>query len=181
MDPDARQPGVRQNVRNRVNQQCINVLFLSSANSTRSIMAEAILNRIGGQRFRAYSAGSHPSGRVNPLALEQLAIRGYATEGLASTSWSEFAAADGPPLRLLICVCGKVIDEDHPAWPGSPLKAYWNLPSPNAVEGSDHEVRAVFSTVCGQLEAAVAELVALDFDALGCDALRARLEHIGPR
>jgi arsenate reductase len=164
-----------------VNQQCINVLFLSSANSTRSIMAEAILNRLGGERFRAFSAGSHPSGRVNPLALEQLAIRGYATAGLASTSWSEFAAVDGPPLRLLICVCGKVVSERHPAWPGEPVKAYWDLRSPGTVEGSDCEVRAVFSNVCAQLEAAMAELIALDFDQLGDDAVQAKLEHIGPR
>jgi arsenate reductase len=144
-------------------------------------MAEAILNRLGGERFRAFSAGSHPSGRVNPLALEQLAIRGYATDGLASTSWSEFAALDGPPLRLLICVCGKVINERHPAWRGEPVKAYWNLRSPNTVEGSDFEVRAVFSSVCTQLEAALAELVALDFDQLDAAMVQARLERIGPR
>jgi arsenate reductase len=164
-----------------VNQQHINVLFLSSANSTRSIMAEAILNRIGGPRFRAFSAGSHPSGRVNPLALEQLALRGYATDGLASTSWSEFAAVDGPPLRLLICVCAKVVDERHPAWPGEPVKAFWNLPSPAVVEGSDAQVRSVFSSVCVQLEAAMAALVALDFAQPGQEGTRAPVEQIGPR
>jgi arsenate reductase len=150
----------------RVNEQCINVLFLSSGNSTRSIMAEAILKRIGGARFRAYSAGSHPTGMVNPLALEQLTLRGYPTEGLASKSWSRFAAADAHPLRLLISVCGKVVAEPHPAWPGNPGQAFWNLPSPGAVEGSDADVRAVFASVCDQLEAALGRLVLLPLEQL---------------
>jgi arsenate reductase len=180
-DSNQREPGVRQSVRISVNQQRVNVLFLSSANSARSVMAEAILNRIGAQRFRAFSAGSHPSGRVNPLALEQLKIRGYATDSLASTSWSDFASIDAPPLRLVICVCGKVTNERHPAWPGEPVKVYWNLRSPNTVQGSDAEVRAAFSSVCAQLEAAMDALVALNFDLLDVDAVAALLEHIGPR
>lgn len=164
-----------------MNQQCINVLFLSSANSTRSIMAEAILKRMGGARFRAYSAGSHPTGRVNPLALEQLTMRGYVTEGLASKSWSAFAAGDAPPLGLLIGVCGKVVKERHPAWPGTPVSLYWNLRSPNMVQGSDAEVRAVFSSVCGQLETAMGELIDLQLDQLDAETALSRLRHIGPR
>ena len=164
-----------------MNQQCINVLFLSSANSTRSIMAEAILKRMGGARFRAYSAGSHPTGRVNPLALEQLKLRGYVTEGLASKSWNAFTAGDAPSLGLLIGVCGKVVKERHPAWPGTPVNLYWNLRSPNMVQGSDAEVRAVFSSVCGQLEAAMGELVDLRLDQLDAETALSRLQHIGPR
>lgn len=164
-----------------MNQQCINVLFLSSANSTRSIMAEAILKRMGGARFRAYSAGSHPTGRVNPLALEQLKLRGYATEGLASKSWSAFTSGEAPSLGLLIGVCDKVVNELHPAWPGTPVNLYWNLRSPNMVQGSDAEVRAVFSSVCGEIETAMGELIGLPFDELDAAAALSRLREIGPR
>lgn len=175
----SREPGVAR-VRNRVNPQCINVLFLSSANSTRSIMAEAILKRLGGARFCAYSAGSHPTGRVNPLALEQLKMRGYATDGLASKSWNAFTSADAPALGLLIGVCGKVVKERHPHWPGTPVNLYWDLRSPNTVQGSDAEVRAVFASVCGQIETAMGELIGLPFDRLDAAAL-SRLQGIGPR
>lgn len=164
-----------------MNQQCINVLFLSSGNSTRSIMAEAILSHLGGARFRAYSAGSHPTGLVNPLALEQLRLRGYPTEGLASKSWNHFTDASAPPLNLLIGVCGKVVREKHPAWPGSPPQLYWDLPSPGMVQGSDAEVRAVFSSVCARLEQAMQELVELPLAELEGDAALARLREIGPR
>lgn len=164
-----------------MNPQCINVLFLSSANSTRSIMAEAILKRIGGARFCAYSAGSHPTGRINPLALEQLELRGYATEGLASKSWNAFASGGAPALGLLIGVCGKVVKESHPAWPGAPVNLYWNLRSPNMVQGSDAEVRAVFSSVCAQIETALNELIGLRFDRLDAGAALSRLQGLGPR
>ena len=164
-----------------MNQQCINVLFLSSGNSTRSIMAEAILKRIGGERFCAYSAGSHPTGRVNPLALEQLRQRGYATEGLASKSWSRFTKADAPPLGVLIGVCSKVVGERHPAWPGSPIQLFWDLRSPGMVQGSDDQVRAVFATVCAQLEAALNALVAVPFHRLDAGAALEKLRQIDPR
>jgi arsenate reductase len=152
-----------------VNEQCINVLFLSSGNSTRSIMAEAILKRHGGDAFSAYSAGSHPTGRVNPLALEQLRLRGYSTDGLASKSWTRFVGPSAPPLQLLIGVCSKVVGERHPAWPGNPVEAFWDLCSPGMVEGSDADVRAVFAQVCDQLEAAVKALVAVPYDKLDAD------------
>lgn len=164
-----------------MNQQCINVLFLSSGNSTRSIMAEAILKRLGGDRFCAFSAGSHPTGRVNPLALEQLHQRGYATDGLFSKSWSEFTSATAPPLGLLIGVCGKVVSERHPAWPGSPQQAYWNLPSPGTVQGSDAQVRAVFASVCTQIEEAIRALIEVPFERLERGAALERLQQIVPR
>lgn len=185
MSPHPDHSGVRraaiENVRNRVNQQCLNVLFLSSGNSTRSIMAEAILQRIGGSRFCAFSAGSHPTGRVNPLALEQLRQRGYATDGLASKSWNRFTEADSPPLHLLIGVCSKVVGERHPAWPGRPMELVWDLRSPGMVQGSDAEVRAVFSSVCSQLEAAMHELIAVRFDDLDGDAALEHVRRIEPR
>ena len=144
-------------------------------------MAEAILKRLGGARFCAYSAGSHPTGRVNPLALEQLKKRGYSTDGLQSKSWAEFANSAAPPLGLLIGVCGKVVGERQPAWPGQPLQLYWNLPSPGMVEGSDAEVRAVFASVCGQIEAALSALIEVRFEELDASAALARLQDIGPR
>jgi arsenate reductase len=164
-----------------VNQQCINVLFLSSGNSTRSIMAEAILQRLGGTRFCAVSAGSHPTGRVNPLALEQLKKRGYATEGLASKSWNTFTKADSPQLSLLVNVCGKVVRERHPVWPGNPMQVYWDLKSPGTVEGSDEAVRAVFASVCAQIEAAIQELIAVQFEQLDAAAALDQLRRIVPR
>lgn len=142
-------------------------------------MAEAILKHKGGTRFCAYSAGSHPTGRVNPLALEQLRLRGYCTDGLASKSWTRFADAEAPPLRLLIGVCGKVVGERHPAWPGNPLEVFWNLQSPGTVEGSDADVRAVFSSVCGQIEAALSELVNVPFNQLDASGGHHRLLQIG--
>jgi arsenate reductase len=144
-------------------------------------MAEAILQRIGGTRFCAYSAGSHPTGRVNPLALEQLKQRGYATEGLASKSWSNFSKADSPPLGLLIGVCTKVVGERHPAWPGSPLQLYWDLRSPGMVQGSDEQVRAVFANVCDQIEAAMHALIAVPFDQLDAGAALEHLRRIEPK
>jgi arsenate reductase len=144
-------------------------------------MAEAILKRIGGERFCAYSAGSHPTGRVNPLALEQLKQRGYATDGLASKSWSTFTRADAPPLNVLIGVCSKVVAERHPAWPGSPIELHWDLRSPGVVQGSDDQVRAVFATVCAQLEAALNELIAVRFDQPDTGAALDQLRRIDPR
>lgn len=144
-------------------------------------MAEAILKRVGGERFCAYSAGSHPTGRVNPLALEQLEQRGYATDGLASKSWSKFTKADAPPLGMLIGVCSKVVAERHPEWPGSPMQVHWDLRSPGMVQGSDAEVRAVFATVCAQLEAAINALIAVRFDQLDAGAAMDELRRIEPR
>jgi arsenate reductase len=144
-------------------------------------MAEAILKHVGGDRFSASSAGSHPTGRVNPLALEQLKRRGYAIEGLASKSWSKFTAPGAAPLDLLIGVCSKVVAERHPAWPGNPPQLVWDLRSPGMVQGSDDQVRAVFATVCAQLEAAVNALVAVRFDQLDAGAALAQLRQIEPR
>lgn len=141
-------------------------------------MAESILRRLGGERFRAYSAGSHPTGRVNPLALEQLRKRGYSTEGLASKSWDQFIGSDSPQFRLLIGVCSKVIAERQPEWPGNPTQLFWDLRSPGTVEGSDAEVRAVFASVCAQIEAAMNELVAVQLEQMDAQAALERLRRI---
>lgn len=142
-------------------------------------MAEAILKHLGGYRFRAFSAGSHQTGRVNPLALEQLRLRGYSTDGLASKSWNRFSHPSAPPLGLLIGVCGKVVREEHPAWPGSPPQLYWNLPSPRTVQRRRNA--AVFSSVCARLEEAMQARIDLPLEELEGEQTLTRLREIGPR
>jgi arsenate reductase len=122
----------------------LNVLFLCTGNSVRSILAEAYLNANGEERFRAYSAGSHPGGRVNPFALEWLAKNGISTEGLRSKSWDEFASADAPRLDFVFTVCDNAAGEACPFWPGQPITAHWGVPDPASVEGSDDDKRRPF-------------------------------------
>jgi protein-tyrosine-phosphatase len=112
-----------------------NVLFLCTGNSARSILAEAILNRSGAGRFRAFSAGSHPKGLVHPAALTLLNERGHATESFSSKSWDEFAEPGAPPLDMISTVCDNAAGEVCPIWPGSPAKLHWSIPDPAAVEG----------------------------------------------
>ena len=120
------------------------VLFLCTGNSARSILAEAMLNHLGRGRFRAFSAGSHPAGAVNPFSLETLAGMGIAAPDARSKSWDEFAAPGAPPIDIVITVCDNAAGESCPVWPGRPLTAHWGVDDPARVQGSDEEKRAAF-------------------------------------
>lgn len=120
------------------------VLFLCTGNSARSIFGEAILNRLGAGKFRAYSAGSNPAGKVNPHTIQLLERLGYPTEGLRSKSWDEFATADAPVLDFIFTVCDNAANEVCPVWPGKPITAHWAVPDPAAVTGDDGKIEAAF-------------------------------------
>jgi arsenate reductase len=127
------------------------VLFLCTGNSARSIMAEVMMNHLGGGRYRAYSAGSHPAGQVNPLAVETLHEMGLRAEGLRSKSWDEFAAPGAPPIDFVVTVCDNAAGEMCPLWPGKPVKAHWGVEDPAAVQGSEAQRRAAFGQAAALL------------------------------
>ena len=139
-----------------------NVLFLCTGNSARSILAEAILNRDGGGRFRGCSAGSFPKGAVHPMALALLAERGLPTGALRSKSWDEFAGPEGPVLDQVITVCDNAAGEPCPVWPGHPAREHWGLPDPAAVEGEGQ--RAAFEAAFASLETRIADFLVRQAD-----------------
>jgi arsenate reductase len=157
----------------------LNVLFLCTANSARSIMAESLLNALGGGRFRGLSAGSHPSGRVNPLAIEALARGGYPVEGLRSKGWDEFARPDAPAIDFVITVCDNAAGEACPIFPGRPVSAHWGIPDPAAVEGDDDAKRRAFSEALGILRRRIQQFTSLPFESTDPRALGAALKAIG--
>jgi len=138
----------------------MNVLFLCTGNSARSILAEAYLNSAGGGRFKAYSAGSKPGGRVNPHAIALLAKRHIDTAGLRSKSWDEFAAPGAPKMDFVFTVCDNAAAESCPYWPGKPATAHWGVPDPAAVEGTEEEKRKAFERAFAALSAKIDHFVA---------------------
>ena len=141
--------------------QPINVLVLCTGNSARSVLAECLINDLGGGRWQAYSAGSHPTGALNPLSLEILREKGHAVEGLRSKSWDEFATSDAPEMNLVITVCDNAAGEVCPIWPGHPSKLHIGFPDPAAAEGSHDERLAVFRTVYALIGTKVRRLIEL--------------------
>ena len=138
-----------------------NVLILCTGNSARSILGEALINHLGGGRFRAHSAGSKPAGKVNPLALRVLAERNIPVAGLRSKSWDEFGAPGALRMDMVITVCDNAAGETCPLWPGSPARAHWGLADPAAVAGSEAQRLAAFRDTLRQVEARVARLVGM--------------------
>lgn len=155
----------------------MNILVLCTGNSARSILLESILNREGGGRVTAWSAGSHPTGRVHPAALELLAGRGYDTSGLRSKSWDEFALPDAPQMTAVITVCGSAAGETCPVWPGAPVRAHWGIDDPAATRPDDWP--AAFEDAYGKLSERAAALLALDFESFDRAQLTEALEDIG--
>ncbi len=156
-----------------------NVLVLCTGNSARSIMGEALFNILGAGRFQAFSAGSHPTGRVNPFAIEQVGALGYSVDKLRSKSWDEFARPGAPEMDFVITVCDKAAGEVCPIWPGHPISAHWGFPDPAGVEGSDEDKRAAFARTLHQIRNRVQLFLALPVEALDRMALEAKVRAIG--
>ena len=156
-----------------------NTLFLCTGNSARSIIAEAILNRMGAGKFRAYSAGSQPKGQVNPHTIELLRSLNYDTSALRSKSWSEFVRPGAPPLDFVFTVCDNAAGEACPVWPGQPMTAHWGVPDPAEAAGSDAEVALAFKDAYRMLHQRIAIFTALPLRSLDQLSLQARLKEIG--
>jgi protein-tyrosine-phosphatase len=156
-----------------------NVLFLCTGNSARSIMAEVLLNNLGKGRFRAYSAGSHPAGYVNPFAIELLNKSRLLTGRPRSKAWDEFATAGAPPLDFVFTVCDNAAGEVCPVWPGQPMTAHWGIEDPAAVQGNDEDKRRAFLNAYTQLHRRISLFVSLPVDKLDRLTLQQRVDAIG--
>jgi len=160
-------------------QRTYNVLFLCTGNSARSVIAEAILNRAGAGKFRAFSAGSMPKGEVHPETLALLNRLNYATSGFRSKSWDEFAKPDSPPLDFVFTVCDNAAGEVCPIWPGQPMTAHRGVPDPAAATGSAVDIARAFANAYGALRNRIAIFVNLPFEGLDRLSLQSRLDAIG--
>lgn len=157
----------------------LNVLFLCTGNSARSVMAEAILHSLGKDRFRAFSAGSHPTRVVNPFGLELLEKNRLPTEGLRSKDWSEFSQPGAPFLHFVFTVCDQAAAEPCPVWPGQPMTAHWGVRDPAAIEGTEDTKRRGFLTAYSELYRRISLFTNLPFETLSGLALKKKLEEIG--
>jgi arsenate reductase len=155
------------------------VLFLCTGNSARSIMAEALLNHLGRGRFKAYSAGSHPNGTVNPLAIETLESMRLPAGGLRSKAWDEFAAPGAPPIDFVFTVCDSAAAEACPVWPGKPATAHWGVADPAAVEGTEAQRRAAFRDAATTLRRRIELFLSIPANQLDAHAMKTRLREIG--
>jgi arsenate reductase len=158
-----------------------NVLFLCTGNSARSIMAEVMLNHLGRGKFKAFSAGSQPGGRVDPYSVETMKTNGLPTEGLRSKSWDEFARPGAPEIDFIITVCDNAAGEACPIWPGQPIAAHWGVEDPAAVEGSDERKRAAFREAATILRRRIELLMSLPLSKLDALATKVKLQEIGKK
>lgn len=162
-----------------MSEKTYHALFLCTGNSARSILAEAILNRLGEGRFKAYSAGSQPKGEVHPYALELLRSLNHDTSFARSKSWDEFAGADAPKMDFVFTVCDSAAAESCPVWPGQPMTAHWGIPDPAAAEGTEAEKRYAFADAYRMLNNRIAIFTNLPLQSLDNLALQRRLDEIG--
>ncbi len=160
-------------------ERVFNVLFLCTGNSARSILAEAILNHAGNGRFKAYSAGSHPQGRVNPFALELLEQHEFPVAELRSKPWDEFSVPGAPELDFVFTVCDNAAGEACPVWPGQPMTAHWGIEDPAAVEGTDAQKRRAFVQAYARLERRITQFASLPLATLDALSLKRKLDAIG--
>ena len=156
-----------------------NVLVLCTGNSARSILGEVLFNVLGKERFSAHSAGSKPTGQVNPFALELLRQQGFGTKGLRSKSWDEFAAPGAPEFDFIFTVCDNAAGEACPVWPGKPFTAHWGIPDPAAVTGDDEAKRAAFRKAADQLARRIQLFMSLPIEKLDKLTLKEKLADIG--
>ena len=162
-----------------MNTQTYNVLFLCTGNSARSILAEAIMNRLGQDRFKAYSAGSHPRGSVHPNTLALLQRMNHDVNGARSKSWDEFAGLEAPQLDFVFTVCDDAAGETCPIWPGQPMTAHWGVPDPAAVDGTDTEISLAFSETYRMLSSRISIFTSLPLGSIDRLALQKKLDAIG--
>ena len=160
-------------------ERVMHILFLCTGNSARSIMAEVILNHLGGARFTASSAGSHPKGTVHPLALETLQSMGLPVDGLRSKSWQEFARPDAPPLDIIVTVCDATAGEVCPLWPGQPITAHWGVEDPAAFQGTEDAQRVKFHEVALILRRRIEQFLCLPLVTLDRRTIQVKLQEIG--
>ena len=162
-----------------VDRNPFNVLFLCTGNSARSIMAEAILNRDGRGKFRAFSAGGHPKGHIHPYAVDLLRKLNYNISGFRSKSWTEFARPEAPKLDFVFTVCDDAAKEVCPVWPGQPMTAHWGIPDPAAATGNEAEIRLAFADAFRMLNNRISIFISLPIRSLDELALQKQLDSIG--
>jgi len=166
-------------MRDDVDRNPFNVLFLCTGNSARSIMAEAILNRDGRGKFRAFSAGSHPKGHIHPYAVDLLRKLNYDVSGFRSKNWTEFARPEAPKLDFVFTVCDDAAKEVCPVWPGQPMTAHWGIPDPAAATGNEAEIRLAFAEAFRMLNNRISIFISLPIRSIDKLALQKRLDSIG--
>ncbi len=164
-----------------MSEKVYNVLFICTHNSARSILAEALMNRMGHPSFRAFSAGSHPTGAVKPQALKVLANLRIPTDGLRSKDWMEFAQAGAPQLDFVFTVCDKAAGEVCPVWPGQPMTAHWGVPDPSATEGTEAQQARAFEDTAIVLKRRIELMLALPLASLDELSIRREIKLIGTR
>ncbi len=162
-----------------MSKKTFNVLFLCTGNSARSILGEALLNHLGKGQFHAYSAGSHPAGAVNPIAIELLKKSKLPVEDLRSKSWDEFSVSGAPQFDFVFTVCDNAAGEVCPVWPGQPMTAHWGIDDPAAATGSDADKRKAFVTAFTQLNRRISLFISLPVEKLDKMSLKRRLDDIG--